>query len=66
VHTFGIGNGADRELIRGSAHAGKGQAFFVSDNSGLEEVVVKALSCSTKPCLKNITMDWVNKDDIVH
>lgn len=33
VHTFGIGSGASRDLIRGCAQAGGGKAYFISDSA---------------------------------
>ena len=33
VHSFGIGNGCDRELIKQTAIAGRGSYSFATDNS---------------------------------
>ena len=33
LHTFGIGSGASRDLIRGCAKAGGGNCYFISDSA---------------------------------
>ena len=33
VHTFGIGSGASKDLIRGCAKAGGGNCYFISDSA---------------------------------
>jgi len=49
VHSFGIGDGASRALVVGTAKAGKGSMFFVADSGDLESVVVDALDKISKP-----------------
>ena len=33
VHTFGIGDGCDKSMVIGAAHAGRGSCSFVIDKS---------------------------------
>ena len=43
VHSFGIGSGADSQLIKGSATAGCGSYHFIDDVLQIEEKVILAL-----------------------
>ncbi len=48
VHTFGIGNGCDEELIKQTAIAGRGSYSFATDNvSNLSGQVIQALKKAT-------------------
>jgi len=44
VHTFGLGNGADVNLIKQTAYAGFGQHYFVYNESQIEEKVIMAMT----------------------
>ena len=53
VHTFGIGSGCDKNLVRCVAEAGRGSANFTSDNStDLSGQVVESLKRAFEPSLK--------------
>lgn len=44
VHTFGLGNGADVNLIKQTSYAGFGQHYFIYNESQIEEKVIMALT----------------------
>jgi hypothetical protein len=44
VHTFGVGNGADQNLIKRSAFAGFGHHYFIYNESEIEEKVIMSLT----------------------
>jgi len=47
VHTFGVGNGADANLIKGVAFAGLGNFTFIYRDDEIEEKVIESL-CKTR------------------
>jgi len=62
VHSFGIGNDCDRELIKQTAIAGRGSYSFASENSSnLSGQVIQALNKATQPSLKDCTFTWSGK-----
>ena len=62
MHTFGIGNGCDKELIKMSAIAGRGSYSFATDNSSnLSGQVVEALKKATQPSLKDCNFTWSDR-----
>ena len=58
VHTFGIGNGAGDELVRGAAEAGRGMHQFVTDTEDLAPRVISSLSKGCKPTLSHPKLEW--------
>jgi len=57
VHSFGIGNDCDRDLVEGTAKAGRGSASFVRDNeNNLNKVVVQSLARSIEPSLEKCSL----------
>ena len=62
VHTFGIGNGCDEELIKRTAIAGRGSYSFAIDNvTNLSGQVIQALKKATQPSLKDCSFSWSGK-----
>lgn len=61
VHTFGIGSGCDRTLVKETALAGRGSASFAGDGSSdLRGLVIKALKNASQPSLKECVLSWGN------
>ena len=59
IHTFGIGSGCDKNLIKGVAKAGRGSHSLVSDTSSdLNGLVIRALRRAIEPSLKNCKLGW--------
>ena len=59
IHTFGIGDECDRNLIEKVAIAGRGSASFATDEqSNLSGQVIEALRRSFEPSLSDCTFDW--------
>ncbi|OMJ74517.1 hypothetical protein SteCoe_26519 [Stentor coeruleus] len=58
VHSFGIGSDADRNLIRNSAKAGRGNAYFVEKSKDLAHSVINALKKSVVPSLNKWESTW--------
>lgn len=58
VFTFGIGSGADKNLVQGIADASKGFCEMILENSSMEEVVIRQLKRALEPTLRNITLNW--------
>jgi hypothetical protein len=44
VHTFGVGNGADRHLITQCAYQGFGHHYFIYNENEIEEKVIMSLT----------------------
>lgn len=66
MHSFGIGNDCDRNLVKGSAKAGRGSYSFVRDGEKeLNKLVVKSLARSIEPSLQGCHLSLVaeNKAD---
>ena len=47
MHTFGVGSGADENLIKGCAFAGMGNFTFIYYDSMIERKVIESL-CKTR------------------
>ncbi|KAL6040638.1 von Willebrand factor A domain-containing protein 5A [Balamuthia mandrillaris] len=58
VFTFGIGNEASQELVKGMAKAGEGFYEFITGNDNMETKVMRQLSRAMQPALSNLTIDW--------
>ena len=59
VHSFGIGNGCDTELIRKTAIAGRGSySFATEDITNISGQVIEALKKATQPSLKDCIFTW--------
>ena len=44
VHTFGVGNGADKNLITRCAEEGLGHHYFIYNEDEIEEKVIMSLT----------------------
>lgn len=44
LHTFGVGNGADENLIKRCAFAGFGHHYFIYNEEEIEEKVIQSLT----------------------
>jgi hypothetical protein len=44
LHTFGVGNGADENLIKRCAFAGFGHHYFIFNEEEIEEKVIQSLT----------------------
>ena len=57
VHTFGIGDDVDRELIEESAKSGEGVSYYVSESNKVElkSKVIDALQRASEPYLQGCT-----------
>lgn len=56
VHTFGIGSGCSKKLVRKVAKAGDGTCSIVMDNSELKSIVIQALGRANEPQYSNVQM----------
>jgi hypothetical protein len=46
VHSFGLGNGCNKFLIKESASAGRGSYYFANEDENLKSKVIAALGKS--------------------
>ncbi|XP_065183198.1 von Willebrand factor A domain-containing protein 5A-like [Sycon ciliatum] len=58
VFTFGVGDGAATDLVRGVARAGRGEACFIRNGEPIDEKVISQLSKSMEPTLEELDIDW--------
>ncbi|CAN0164199.1 unnamed protein product [Lampetra fluviatilis] len=56
--SFGIGDGASTELIKGIAASGGGTAEFITGTERLQGKVLKALKCALQPTLTSVSLSW--------
>lgn len=56
VFTFGIGNEASQELVKGMAKAGEGFFEFVQTGENMEAKVMRQLSRAMKPALTDVSI----------
>ena len=55
VFSFGLGSGCDKNLVEGSAQAGRGTSTIVKDNDpNLNGLVIKALASAMEPSFKDV------------
>ena len=58
-HSFGIGSGVSRELVKGAAIAGKGTYQFVQDsNDNMNTKVILSLTKAVRPALVDLQVEW--------
>ena len=58
VFTLGIGQSADRHLVKGMARAGMGTSVFTNYNENISGKVIKQLKDGLQPCIFDIELDW--------
>lgn len=59
VHTFGIGNGCDVDMVKAMAKNGRGSCSLVGDDvENLNGLVVTALSRASEPSLKGCKLEF--------
>ncbi|XP_065191587.1 von Willebrand factor A domain-containing protein 5A-like [Sycon ciliatum] len=58
VYTFGVGDGAAADLVRGVARAGRGEACFIRNGEPIDEKVISQLSKAMEPTLEELEIDW--------
>jgi predicted nucleic acid-binding Zn-ribbon protein len=59
VHTFGIGSGASKYLVKECAKVGNGTYSFVEEgDTALNSKVIKALKKAATPCYTNLQIDF--------
>jgi hypothetical protein len=58
IHTFGVGRECDATLVRGTAEAGRGCAYFAHEVADLAKQVIEALRKSFEPSLANCSLRW--------
>ncbi len=63
MFSFGVGDDCDKDLIKDSAEAGKGNSYFVSDINlvDLRSNIIDALQKSSEPLLKSCSLSFVTK-----
>ncbi|KAK8875570.1 von Willebrand factor A domain-containing protein 5A [Tritrichomonas musculus] len=62
ISSIGIGNSVDRDLVEGLAQYSHGTCDFVSDNRDISNKVMKMLSDSVNPEMKDISISILGKD----
>ena len=58
VFSFGIGSSVNRFLLDGMAHAGRGEAEYVTLESKAEEAAVRFYQRIDAPVLTDVAIDW--------
>ena len=61
VHTFGVGAGSSRYLVKEVARAGRGSYSFVSEDDNLKAKVISALKKAIEPSLHGCQIKWSSK-----
>ena len=65
LHSLGIGNDFDKQLIEQCGKLGKGSSSFVRDLEKIDEVVIDVLNKGLRPYITDIQFDFENyKDEI--
>eukprot|EP00347_Sterkiella_histriomuscorum_P005979 403354535 len=64
VHTFGIGNDYNKQLVKGFAKAGRGSYSFVEDIDNLKGKIIKALQKAIEPSLQGCRFEFPMECDI--
>jgi uncharacterized protein YegL len=66
VHSFGIGSGASKFLVKEMATAGLGSSVMVSDNdTKIKAKIIQALKLAAKPAFTDINVDWKDNEAAV-
>ena len=66
VHTFGIGSGASRYLVKETAKAGLGTSAIIADNDKrINEKVIQALNLAARPAFTDIRVNWNDNQNAV-
>ena len=58
VFTFGVGDGAASDLVKGVARAGRGEACFIRHGEPIDEKVITQLGKSMEPVMEDMSIDW--------
>jgi hypothetical protein len=58
VYGIGLGSGADKALVEGVAHAGKGLSDCIPDKGDIRAVVVRHLERALQPTLRNVKVEF--------
>lgn len=58
VHAFGIGNGAEKDIIMNVAKSGKGVHEFVEENETFQHKVIAVLRKAMMPALSKWSIIW--------
>ena len=58
VFTFGVGDGAASDLVKGVARAGRGEACFIRHGEPIDEKVITQLGKAMEPVLEDVSIDW--------
>lgn len=53
IHSFGLGNGCNKDLIMKTAQAGRGSYYFAYENDSLKAKFISALGKACQPSMKN-------------
>ena len=65
VHTFGLGSGASRYLVKECAIAGRGTYQFAAEGENLNPKVISSLKRATCPALTQSTISWANHGAVI-
>lgn len=58
VHTFGIGYGCSKYLVREAAKAGRGSYSFIEESHNIRGKVISALKKAVEPSLRNCSFNY--------
>jgi hypothetical protein len=65
VFTFGIGQEADQELVKGMAIAAQGNYEIIYDGDNMDDKVLRQLSRALKPAFVDMKINWGELNDVV-
>ncbi len=65
VFTFGIGQEADRELVKGMAIAAQGNYEIILDNDNMDDKVLRQLNRALKPAFVDMKINWGELNEVV-
>jgi hypothetical protein len=65
VFTFGIGQEADQELVKGMAIAAQGNYEIIYDGDNMDDKVLRQLSRALKPAFVDMKINWGELNEVV-